>query len=289
MGLITKPKTYADNDPIIYSDLNDNWDTLYNLLNGNIDNANIAAGADIDPLKIAGGATTLTTAQTLSGQKTIINPLLQLYDGWIQSADAWVYVASNQFKIVSVDRTALFPKGTRIKCTNNAVTVYGDVIASAVSGSDTLITLAPNDDFSFVSTSLITNPFYSYDQIPQGYPGWFNFTPTYGGFNSAGGNPVYSYKYKISGNSITIYMNATINGTSNDTIFTFTLPVAPSQNNETAAICGVKDNNITLTSPGHIKLFASSNVASVFKGLFEVAFTNTGYKLAYPQPFTYEF
>lgn len=76
MGFITKPKTYNDNDPILYSDLNANWDTLYNLVNGNIDNSNIASGAAIDPLKISGGAVTLNSVQTIAGQKTLIKPIL---------------------------------------------------------------------------------------------------------------------------------------------------------------------------------------------------------------------
>lgn len=76
MSLITKSKTFADNDPIIYSDLNANWDALYNLVNGNLDNSNIASGAAIDSTKISGGAVTLTTPQTVPGQKTFIKPIL---------------------------------------------------------------------------------------------------------------------------------------------------------------------------------------------------------------------
>lgn len=78
MSLITKPKTYIDNDPIVYSDLNANWDALYNLVNGNLDNSNISSSAAIDPLKISGGAVTLTGAQTVSGQKTLIKPIVNV-------------------------------------------------------------------------------------------------------------------------------------------------------------------------------------------------------------------
>jgi len=74
MSLVTKQKTYADNDPIIYSDLNANWDALYDLVNGNLDNSNIAANAAIDPVKISGTAATLAGAQTLTN-KTLIKPI----------------------------------------------------------------------------------------------------------------------------------------------------------------------------------------------------------------------
>lgn len=76
MALISKSKTYADNDSIIYSDLNANWDALYNLVNGNIDNANINASAAIDPTKISGTSVTLTGVQTIAGQKTLVKPIL---------------------------------------------------------------------------------------------------------------------------------------------------------------------------------------------------------------------
>lgn len=47
MGLITKPKSWIDNENVIFSDLNSDFDTLYNEFNGNIDNSNIKPGAAI--------------------------------------------------------------------------------------------------------------------------------------------------------------------------------------------------------------------------------------------------
>lgn len=88
MSFITKQKTYVDNDPIIYSDLNANFDALYDLVNGNLDNSNIASGAAIDPTKISGGAVTLTTAQTVSGQKTFIKPIVNAIQNLIADAFA---------------------------------------------------------------------------------------------------------------------------------------------------------------------------------------------------------
>lgn len=88
MALVTKTKTYADNDPIVYSDLNANWDTLYNLVNGNLDNSNIASSAAIDSTKISGGAVTLTTVQTVPGQKTFIKPILNAIQNLVADAFA---------------------------------------------------------------------------------------------------------------------------------------------------------------------------------------------------------
>lgn len=52
MGIITKPKTWADDENVTFTDLNDDFDTVYNEINGNITNANINAGAAIAGTKI---------------------------------------------------------------------------------------------------------------------------------------------------------------------------------------------------------------------------------------------
>ncbi len=53
MGLATNPKTYADNENLLYTDLNNSFETIYNEFNGNIDNANIKSGAGIVESKIS--------------------------------------------------------------------------------------------------------------------------------------------------------------------------------------------------------------------------------------------
>jgi len=70
MGTISKGKTWADNENVLYTDLNDNFDDIYNEFNGNIDNDNIDSSAGIDATKISGTAVTLSGAQTITGVKT---------------------------------------------------------------------------------------------------------------------------------------------------------------------------------------------------------------------------
>lgn len=53
MGLITKQKTWVDNEGVNYDDMNANFDAPYNEINGNIDNANIKAGAGILESKLS--------------------------------------------------------------------------------------------------------------------------------------------------------------------------------------------------------------------------------------------
>jgi len=47
MALITKPKTFVDNEKLLYTDLNSLMDTIYNELNGSISNANLDSSAGI--------------------------------------------------------------------------------------------------------------------------------------------------------------------------------------------------------------------------------------------------
>jgi len=76
MGLITLPKTWIDNENVLYTDINADFQNIYNEFNGNIDNSNIKPGAAIDPTKISGTAMTLNAAQIVAGQKTFIKPIL---------------------------------------------------------------------------------------------------------------------------------------------------------------------------------------------------------------------
>jgi hypothetical protein len=69
MSSITKNKTWADNDNVLYTDLNGNFDTIYNDYNGSITDANISGSAAIAASKIAGVVTT-ATAQSITGKKT---------------------------------------------------------------------------------------------------------------------------------------------------------------------------------------------------------------------------
>lgn len=53
MASITKPKTFVDNEVLLYTDLNSLMDTIYNEFNGSISNANIDASAAIAYSKLA--------------------------------------------------------------------------------------------------------------------------------------------------------------------------------------------------------------------------------------------
>jgi hypothetical protein len=53
MATITKPKTFVDNEVLLYTDLNSLMDTIYNEFNGSVSNANIDSSAAIAYSKLA--------------------------------------------------------------------------------------------------------------------------------------------------------------------------------------------------------------------------------------------
>lgn len=258
MALISKTKTWVDAENVAYTDLNADFDNIYNEFNGNIDNSNIKSGAGIDPLKVAGGAVTLSTPQTISGKKTLIDPLLQAYDGWITTPDTYVYASANSVTNTSgVDETGIYTKGTRVKFTNNSTTFYGAVLSCTYVGGVNTITFINNSDFS-IANSVITNPFYSYDANPQGWPTFFAFAV--GAWTGFSVNPASVIKYTVTGNKMDFFVDTGV-GTSNSSNFSFTIPVTAITD---AFFMGTGFDNggyVAGASPGYL----AGNVVNVYK------------------------
>jgi hypothetical protein len=76
MGIITKPKTWADNENVTYTDINSNFDNVYNEVNGNLDNTNIDASANIEASKLDATVMETDTNQTVTGVKTLTTPII---------------------------------------------------------------------------------------------------------------------------------------------------------------------------------------------------------------------
>ena len=206
-------------------------------------------------------------------------------DGWVSVTDTWTYLSATSFKITGVDRTLVYTKGTRIKCTNNSIVVYG-VVASSSFSSDTTVNLIPTSDYS-LNNSAITLPFYSYQVNPQGYPTWFNFTTAHTGFSS--NPPGYMFQYTVTGNAISVYYDGLYAGgagTSNATTYTITLPVPVVQNESSPIV--FKNAGTYGTGVGLINL-ASGSVASLYIDPSTTGWNGTGLKGATTDPFVYKF
>ena len=159
----------------------------------------------------------------------ITTPTLRNWDGWIDANETWTYASATSFTI-SGDLTGKYQKGDKIKLTQTTVK-YFYVVSVSYSAPNTTITITSGTDYTLVSAAISAN-FYSKVENPQGFPHWFNYTPTYGASGSMTyGSVTTTYaKFKIAGNtvSVDIRVTGTTGGTASNTI-TASLPITSSR------------------------------------------------------------
>lgn len=142
--------------------------------------------------------------------------------GWQYDANTWVYASATSFTIASVDATGYLTKGTRVSWNDGTnVPGYG-VVASSAFSTNTTVTLITTSDYSIANATII-RPRFSYGN-PQGFPTWFNWSPTLAGYSANPTNTVNRWK-SLGGNDILIAIRQSGAGTSNNTTHTATLPV----------------------------------------------------------------
>lgn len=194
-------------------------------------------GLSVSTLTVA-SLTTLTGSFSMSGT----------WDGWIGASETWTYSTSSQFT-VSGDVTGKYNVGDRLKLTQTG-TKYFYVTSSAYTSSVTTITVTGGSDYS-IANAAITSPYYSKMQTPNGFPQYFNFTPTW---TSAGTQPTIgdgtlTGRFSLNGRTISVQFRfeagaTTTFGTSR---YYFAMPVDPSTT-ELSAInfigqCGMFDSS----------------------------------------------
>lgn len=195
-------------------------------------------------------------------------------DGWTDdSANTWTRTADQTFT-VSGDRTAVFSKGTRLRWTQTTVK-YGVVAGSSHAAGTTTVTIAITSDYVLTAAAISANS-YSYAANPQGYPGWFNYSPTYTGFSAA--PPTTTAKFMVVGNACTVHLD-TGNGTSNANAFTFTLPMSYTVTNSFGS-ARVINNGVPGSFLGVIFTDGGTNVASIYRDGSAPAWTTSGNKAA---------
>jgi hypothetical protein len=111
-----------------------------------------------------------------------LSSLAVLATGWTSAGETFTYASSTTFTVAG-DQTAKYSIGTRIKLTQTTLK-YFVVVASSYSSSTT-VTVTGGTDYTLANAT-ISDPYYSYSVNPQGYPGWFAYTPTW---TATGSNP----------------------------------------------------------------------------------------------------
>jgi len=150
--------------------------------------------------------------------------------GWSPAGVTWTYVAANQFKVIGADLTAAYTKGTKFKCTQASVN-YFYCLGSSLSGSDTVVTITGGSTYSLTNAS-ITEPYYSYVENPQGFPGSFAYTPawTSSGTPPAIGDGVLGGRFSINGTwlDVTAYLMVGTTTTYGTGVYYLSMPMTPS-------------------------------------------------------------
>lgn len=182
---------------------------------------------DADEFPIADSAASFVLKNTNWGNikataKTYFDGLYPNSDGWTAAGETWTFATSTTFT-VAADVTAKYSKGDRIKLTQTTVKYFYIINVSTFSGGNTTITVTGGTDFT-IANAAITLPFFSHEITPNGFPQWFNYTPTFTGFSA---NPtVGKARFTIVGTQCTMVRSLSGAGTSNSTAYTETIPVA---------------------------------------------------------------
>lgn len=108
-----------------------------------------------------------------------------------------------------------------------------------------------------------------------GSEGWIAFTPTFTGFSV---NPTVTSRYRQIGKTVFWKMITTVNGTSNATGFTATLPVTARETQGAAGFGHGVDNGAALATPVRIDL-SSTTVATFYTNAAAAAWTNVNAKM----------
>ena len=142
----------------------------------------IATRAKEDTSNVAHSGTVNVALLSTSGLREELADALKT--GWNPAGETWTYASASTFTVPG-NVTTKYTKGTRLKWTQTTVK-YGVVIASAYSSPNTTVTIAVNTDYTIANATISAN-YYSYAANPQGYPGWFSWTPVWSGTGGSAG------------------------------------------------------------------------------------------------------
>lgn len=194
-------------------------------------------------------------------------------DGWTASTDTWTYASATSFTIAGVDRTTTFTPGTRIKLTQTSAKYF--VVTSSSFSTNTTVNITGGTDYTLANAA-ITSPYISYQANPQGYPGWFAYTVTWGGFSA---DPTgVTAKFAVVGRTCHVQILATGNGTSNATSFTYSIPIAAATAQNGIPTGTSFDNGSALTTIGVTNVAAASTTATAYPAPNQGAWTGSAGK-----------
>lgn len=209
-------------------------------------------------------------------QAATVGNLLTAGYGWVPDPNTWTYVTANSMTCPGDQTgTGICTIGAKIKLANSGAKYFSVMAASYSAGSGlTTLAITGGSDYALANSS-ITAVNYSLVANPQGFPQWFNWSPSFTGFSV---NPAGTHNFSVSGRTVTVNIYET-SGTSNATTLTISLPIAPADNQWIVII--PYDNGALQSNPGLLVLAAGNATANAYKTLLVGAWTNIGSKYIY--------
>lgn len=213
-------------------------------------------------------------------------------DGWLDVDESATYASATSITL-AVDVQDMFPTGCRARLKQSAGTwKYFTVVSSSVDVSDILtLNLLGGSDYS-VANEAISRMQVSYMSGAQpGWPGWFNWAPSYGGFSS---DPLLVLaRFCVTGRTVQFVYSASGDGTSNGTTFTISLPVKAYDDgvagSKWTGMCGYsRDNSAALASGSRWAIQNGGTVVNLYPSSTVANWTASGGKRSYLEGF-YEF
>ncbi len=163
----------------------------------------------------AAAASASATAAAASATQAATN------GGWVNDGNTWTYVSATSFS-VSGDQTAVYQVGDRIRLTQTTVK-YFYITALSFGGGITTVTITGGSDYSLANAA-ITSPGFSKVFLPNGFPEWFNYTATVGGWS---GTTTDTLQFRLQGRICTVVLGySATSHTSNATTFTYSAPIS---------------------------------------------------------------
>jgi len=186
-------------------------------------------GANVD----LDAQTPLTCLNNEEFQNQYASIYSQLINGWNELGA--LTRASDTTATLSGNWTDRLQKGDKLWWKSNGVSRYNYIIGVSYSAPNTTITITAGyvsaaNDSRFENGQTITEPKYSKMENPQGFPGWFSWTPSYGATSSMTYTSVATEVAKFSIKGSVLYCEIGAKGTTGGTAsgaITVSPPVVP--------------------------------------------------------------
>ena len=136
--------------------------------------------------------------------------------GWTAITETFTYASATTITIAA-GGASRFQKGDKLKLTQTT-----DKYFYIVDVADELLTVTGGSDYTLADAA-ITSPQLSRIENPFGFPGWFNYVPTFTGW----ADPVTGYvaQFKLNNDVCHTIIRMTANTTSNSSSSTITSPI----------------------------------------------------------------